>query len=115
MEGTTRTARIRELNDNFRQAVGTGMPGHYVMTDGVAALPPETITELWSRVRDYEDFTPDNDPYGEHDFGAFEAGDLGKLFWKIDCYDADLTYGSEDPADPEKTTRVLTLMLAHEY
>ncbi|NKC16498.1 MAG: DUF3768 domain-containing protein [Gammaproteobacteria bacterium] len=73
------------------------------------------MTEPWARVRDYEDFTPDNDPYGEHDFGAFEAGDLGKLFWKIDCYDTELSYGSEDPADPEKTTRVLTLTLAHEY
>jgi hypothetical protein len=38
-----------------------------------------------------------------------------KLFWKIDCYDRELHFGSPDPADPTVTTRVLTLMLASEY
>jgi hypothetical protein len=62
----------------------------------------------------FNNFTPDNDPYKEHDFGRFEAG--GRTFiWKIDYYDKSMTLGAEDPADPERTTRVLTIMLAEDY
>ena len=64
--------------------------------------------------RDVLDFTEDNDPHGEHDFGSFELAGR-KFFWKIDYYDANMEFGSEDPADPAKTTRVLTIMLAEEY
>jgi hypothetical protein len=66
------------------------------------------------RVQSFSDFNADNDPHGEHDFGSFELADE-KFFWKIDYYDRDMMFGSEDPADPEKTTRVLTIMLAEEY
>ena len=62
----------------------------------------------------YDDFTEDNDPYGEHDFGAFEL-EGQKLFWKIDYYDLELRFGSDDPGDPDKTRRVLTILLAEEY
>jgi uncharacterized protein DUF3768 len=55
------------------------------------------------------DFNTNDDPYGEHDFGSFElAGE--KFFWKIDYYDSLCEFGSEDPGDPEKTTRVLSCL-----
>lgn len=50
----------------------------------------------------------------EHDFGAFDfIGD--RVFWKIDYFDKSLAYGSENPADPEVTERVMTVMLASDY
>ena len=59
-------------------------------------------------------FNDDNDPWGEHDFGAVEV--LGsKVFWKIDYFDATLTAGAEDPSDVKTCVRVLTVMLPDEY
>ena len=46
--------------------------------------------------------------------GSFELCNR-RFFWKIDCYDERGEYGSEDPADPQKTTRILTIMLASKY
>ncbi|RYF05979.1 MAG: DUF3768 domain-containing protein, partial [Oxalobacteraceae bacterium] len=41
----------------------------------------------------------------------FEGTDC---YWKIDYYNHDVTAGSEDPADPFKTTRILTIMRVDE-
>ncbi len=105
------TARIRELNDQFRK---TFKGGRVVMTAGVNALTPDAIVLVLDMVRKFDAFTADNDPHGEHDFGAFEFADE-RFFWKLDYYDAAMAAGSEDPSDPDQTTRVLTLMLAEEY
>ena len=103
--------RIRELNDSFRQ---TFIGGRVVITEGVDALSIEVKAAVLLRVRHYDRFDRDNDPHGEHDFGSFEiAGE--RFFFKIDYYDLAMEGGSEDPADPAKTTRVLTVMKAEEY
>jgi hypothetical protein len=104
-------SRVQELNDAFRK---TFEGGRILITAGVGALPPVLAAEVLERVRTFTDFTPDNDPYGEHDFGSFELAGR-KFLWKIDYYDKSLTLGSEDPADPKQTTRVLTIMLAEDY
>jgi len=65
-------------------------------------------------VKNFRDFTPDNDPYGHHDFGSFGLNDL-VIFWKIDYYDINMEYGSEDPSNEDETTRVLTILLIDEY
>jgi hypothetical protein len=103
--------KIRTLNDAFRRSFAGGK---VMMTAGILALPAVTKARLLDALRIFDGFTADNDPHGEHDFGSFEV-DGRKHFWKIDYYDAALEFGSEDPADPTKTTRVLTIMLASEY
>jgi Protein of unknown function (DUF3768) len=106
-----KSGQIRELNDLLRSTF-TG--GRVVMTDGVAALPGNDLAQLLAKVRSFNEFTNDNDPHGEHDFGDFElAGQT--YFFKVDYYAPDMDGGSEDPADPTKTTRVLTIMRADEY
>jgi hypothetical protein len=104
-------SNIALLNDAFRR---TFSGGRVTMTAGVAELPDMVKAEALCKVAAFNDFKPDNDPHGEHDFGSFELVSR-KFFWKIDYYDARCEFGSEDPADPAKTTRVLTLMLAGEY
>ena len=106
-----RTAEIRRLNDRLRiEHLG----GTILFTAGVNALDMDVKEAAVRAIAAFSEFTDDNDPYGEHDFGAVEvAGQL--LFWKIDYYDPELERHSDDPAEPEVTRRVMTVMLACEY
>ena len=122
---SSRSERIARLNDRARQAMGLVCVA--VATEGFLALPKEDQSRVRELVETFDAFTPDNDPYGERDFGAiYQDGDgrwttarpalpAETVFWKIDAYDRDLRFGSEDPADPAVTRRVLTMMLASEY
>ena len=114
---TDQTQTIAAQNDRFRRdGAASGLPGAVIATAGVAALPSPLPIILLAKVRAFNDFNKDNDPYGEHDFGSVELLGAGKVFWKIDYYaDEAMEYGSDDPTDPAKTYRVLTLMLADEY
>ena len=103
--------RIQALNDQFRQTL---LGGRVVMTPGVAAMADEDRRALIDRARRFDEFTPENDPYGEHDFGSIELGEC-RYFWKIDYYDPTLTCGSSDASDAAATERVMTLMRADEY
>jgi hypothetical protein len=108
----TKRERIVELNDLCRTAMGVA--GRLVQTEGISALPASDQSAIREKVELFDAFTPENDPHGEHDFGAFEHNGE-RIFWKIDYYAQDLTHGSEDPSDPKQTVRVLTIMLASEY
>ncbi len=109
-------AAIAAQNDLFRTSLGEtpNLPGQMVLTQGVAALPPIEHIEVIRSVARFDTFNEDNDPHGEHDFGAFEVRG-NRYFWKIDLYANDLRHGSDDPTNPEKTYRILTVMLASEY
>ena len=88
--------------------------GQLMITSGVANLGNEFVLRALQSVREFSDFTEDNDPYGEHDFGSF-ALDGEQVYWKIDYYDNDLQNGSPNPADAALTKRVLTILLSEEY
>ena len=106
-----KTARIRELNDAFRR---TFAGGRVMLTASVDALPDAEKAAVLAKVRTFDAFNGDNDPHGEHDFVSFEH-DGAKYFGKMDYYAKVMQSGSEDPADPSQTVRVLTVMRADEY
>ena len=105
------TTKIRELNDLLRREF---IGGQIYLTEGVAAISQSERRAVITALREFDHFSPDNDPYGEHDFGAFTVKSQ-KYFFKISYYDKSLEYGSPDPSDVSLTTRVLTLMFASEY
>jgi hypothetical protein len=114
-----RAPRIAKLNDEFRLQAGLALsdtrrvPGRCVMTAGIMALGQQAQAEILGRIRQFSRFEPENDPYGEHDFGSLSTTAGEEVFWKIDYYaDEAMEYGAEDPA---RSFRVLTVMLAAEY
>lgn len=113
-------ALIAAQNDAFRCSILGSTPaadtpqGQLVMTRGVAALGPDSQLELIRRVAAFDAFNADSDPQGWHEMGVIEFEDT-TVWFKIDLYDTDYTYGSPEPTDPEQTRRVLTLLLPSEY
>ena len=105
------TDRIRTLNDELRQHL---IGGGAVITLGIAALGEEAVKRLVQTIAVFDNFCEDNDPYQEHDFGAFDF-DGHRVIFKIDYYAPGMQAASPDPADPSVTERVITLMLAEEY
>ena len=106
-----RTRKIALLNDSFRTSCIGGL---IVLTRSVAGMDEMVRRRIMLEVTSFTDFNEDNDAHGEHDFGSFTLNQQ-KYFWKIDCYDKTMEMGSEDPANPHITKRVLTVMKAEEY
>ena len=121
---TLQAAEIAAQNDLFRKALidpvaafemqTKGIQGQVLVTPGVSGEGVEFQAAALAAVAKDTRFTEDNDPYGDHTFGTVTVSGQ-KLFWKIDLYDADFTYGSERPFDPGVTRRVLTIMCPSEY
>src|SRR3546814_20796635 len=98
----TNTDRSRYRNDSFRR---TMFGGGFVITNGVRSLGHTQLSKVVQLVQAFDVFEASNDPYQEHDFGAIEF-DGQKIFWKIDYYDKQLKFGTDNPADPTVTTLV---------
>jgi hypothetical protein len=106
-----RSAAIRALNDAFRTSF---VGGSLMVTAAFTALPTDVKATALQRVRTFNDFDEDNDPYNEHDMGFFAEGGES-MMWKIDYYAPDMMHGSDNPSDANNTRRVLTIMLASDY
>jgi Protein of unknown function (DUF3768) len=122
------TTRIARLNDLARRAMGVACTA--IATVGFRSLPEADKSQVRELIETYDAFDEDSDPHGERDFGCvYQLGDgrwtterprlrddeRERVFWKLDYYDHDLRFGSEDPANSAVTRRVLTIMLADEY
>ncbi len=105
------TQKIAALNDMLRQSQLTGQ---IVLSSGVQSLAADIRARILHGVKTYNAFAPQGDAQKDRDFGAFECGDYD-IFWVIDCYDENSEYLSDDPADLNRTNRVLRVMLAEEY
>lgn len=102
---------IARLNDHLRK---TGIGGSVMITQNLRRVTGFDAAVLASALADYGGFDFDNDPHGERDFGSMTLWGYD-LLWKIDYYDKSLEHGSDDPANPDVTRRVLTVMLASDW
>lgn len=122
------TARIARLNDLARRAMGVACTA--VATAGFRSLPDADQSCVRELIETFDAFTEDNDPHGERDFGTIyqlrdgswtterprnQEDERERVFWKLDYYDRNLEFASEDAANPAITRRVLTIMLSDEY
>ncbi|WP_439538909.1 DUF3768 domain-containing protein [Sphingomonas sp.] len=112
MDEKAKSETIRQLNDRFRMS--GPVSGDWLVTAGVQSLGKAAVVLAIQMTTQFDAFTPDDDPYGEHDFGSFTLA-RHKLYWKIDYYDLRLKFGSPNPANEQVTRRVMTILLASEY
>jgi len=123
---TDQTFYIRHLNDMTRTQPEI-VNATWVTTQGVlhllvgdndrdnAVLPtPARVAALRAAIATFSNWSEDNDPYGEHDFGAFDLFDH-RLFFKIDYFHPDHDTRAPVSSSIELCRRVLTVMLAEEY
>lgn len=106
---------ISKQNDNFRKSpIITEDMGKIVFTQAIESEGLDFFLEALEKIRSFEDFDPDIDPFGTHEMGKIEV--QGKNVWfKIDLYNTDYTFAPEDPTDLAQTRRILTVLFPTDY
>ena len=108
-----RLYRIAALNDALRrQPHGPGR--RVVVTRAVSHMGASFIARALAAVAHFDAFTSGLNVHGERDYGQFRIDDHPLLF-KITYLEPRGIYPSADPADPEQTLRVLTIMFLREF
>ena len=107
---------VARHNEIFRLSMGRNpaVLGRIRASLGVSDFGPDFVLAVLRGVRDFHEFTPENDPWMNRDFGDVTVGQT-KVFWKIDLYDENYRYGTDDPENLAVTRRELNLFLAEEY
>lgn len=111
-----RTERIAQFNDAARY--GRDRTARIVMTSGLLAeFGGDTVEDsMMAQARlmaalCHSAFALDSP---ERDCASMDMDGI-KLLVKVDYYDTELASGSEDPANPAMTRRVVTLMRPADY
>ena len=112
---TDTATRIAALNDACRKSPFDRSLGKVYMTAGVVAHGEPFGLRALAAISAFTDFTDDIDPHHEHDMVRVTVDSI--IVWaKFDYFSTDdPDLGSEDPADPAKTERVMTILLPEEY
>ncbi len=75
----------------------------------------EHLIEILEAVQNHRKFPKGDDPYGLHDFGAFEV-DGRRWYFKFDFYEDEKMQWGWDPLDEHRRAyRLLTIMCSSEY
>src|SRR3546814_12784837 len=85
-----------------------GVTCRTVITQGIAALDENTQSDIRKMIEGFEDFTPDNDPPGEHDAGFLYRDVIGEWHtrWTVDSTRPALTaLWTFDSSDRAQTRR----------
>ena len=113
--------KIALLNDELRKKLISGelfkadsKDKAYITRGASVFVNGMNRMQFLNNVALYTNFTEDNNPHGERDFGSFMY-QKEKIFWKIDYKDNAMMYHSPDASDPSQTIRVLTIMKASEW
>ena len=113
--------KIALLNDELRKKLISGelfkadsKDKAYITRGASVFVNGMNRMQFLNNVALYTNFTEDNNPHGERDFGSFMYK-KEKIFWKIDYKDNAMMYHSPDASDPSQTIRVLTIMKASEW
>lgn len=93
---------IAAKNDLLRKTLGCRV----VVTAALHHSPKKDA--VVAAVREFDAFTPDNDPYGEHDCAFLEV-DGEQFYFKFDYYDDNYEFYQEDG------NRVLAIGFASDY
>ncbi len=100
----------RKLNDALRTTL---LGGELVITLPIAGLAVAERRAILKALREYDDFTAEKDPRGEHDSGSFEL-DMVRYIWRIEVRSASTLDNLSSPVEPDGTVRVLAIMCAFE-